>query len=64
VEPANRTHTEEFYEVNPCSLSIAELNRQLQAWEPVAAAGIAVQDQQLVPNEFTAKAGQDRWTAH
>jgi len=33
VERANRTHTEEFYELTPCSLSIAELNRELQAWE-------------------------------
>lgn len=33
VERANRTHTEEFYEVTPFSLSIAELNRELQAWE-------------------------------
>ena len=33
VERANRTHTEEFYEVTPCSLSIAELNHELQAWE-------------------------------
>jgi len=33
VERANRTHTEEFYEVTPCSLPIAELNRELQAWE-------------------------------
>ena len=33
VERANRTHTEEFYEITPCSLSIAELNRELQAWE-------------------------------
>lgn len=33
VERANRTHTEEFYELTPCALSIAELNRELQAWE-------------------------------
>jgi transposase InsO family protein len=33
VERANRTHTEEFYEVTPCSLQIAQLNRELQAWE-------------------------------
>ena len=33
VERANRTHTEEFYEVTPCALSITELNHQLQAWE-------------------------------
>ena len=33
VERANRTHTEEFYELTPCSLSIAELNQELQAWE-------------------------------
>ena len=33
VERANRTHTEEFHELTPCSLSIAELNHELQAWE-------------------------------
>ena len=33
VERANRTHTAEFYELTPCALSIAELNRELQAWE-------------------------------
>jgi transposase InsO family protein len=33
VERANRTHTEEFYEVTPCSLQIAALNRELQNWE-------------------------------
>jgi len=33
VERANRTHTEEFYEITPCSLPIADLNRELQAWE-------------------------------
>jgi putative transposase len=33
VERANRTHTEEFYEITPCPLSLAELNRQLVAWE-------------------------------
>jgi hypothetical protein len=29
-----------------------------------AAAGIAAQGQQLVPDEFTGKGGQDWWTAH
>jgi putative transposase len=33
VECANRTHTEEFYEITPFSLPIAELNRELLAWE-------------------------------
>ena len=33
VERANRTHTEEFYEITPFSLPIANLNRDLQAWE-------------------------------
>lgn len=33
VERANRTHTEEFYEITPCPLPIAQLNRELQAWE-------------------------------
>lgn len=29
VERANRAHTEEFYEVNECSWTVAELNKQL-----------------------------------
>jgi len=33
VERANRTHTEEFYELTPCALSITQLNRELEAWE-------------------------------
>jgi transposase InsO family protein len=33
VERANRTHTEEFYEITPFSLPITELNRELRAWE-------------------------------
>ncbi len=33
VERAHRTHTEEFYELTPCSLSIAQLNCELQAWD-------------------------------
>ena len=33
VERAQRTHTEEFYEVTPCSLPIAQLNQELQDWE-------------------------------
>lgn len=33
VERANRTHTEEFYEVNDCSWIIPELNDQLIRWE-------------------------------
>jgi transposase InsO family protein len=35
VERANRTHTEEFYEVNECSWTIPELNKQLLGWEHV-----------------------------
>jgi transposase InsO family protein len=56
VERAKRTHTEEFYEITPCSLSIAELNRELQAWErtyntvrPHQALGY------LTPQEFLAQ---------
>jgi hypothetical protein len=29
VERANCTHTEEFYQVTPCSLEIKKLNREL-----------------------------------
>ena len=33
VERAQRTHTEEFYEVNDFPLEIAPLNQELRAWE-------------------------------
>lgn len=33
VERAQRTHTEEFYEVFPCSLQIPTLNQELIRWE-------------------------------
>ena len=35
VERAQRTHTEEFYEVNDFSLDIATLNKELESWERV-----------------------------
>lgn len=61
VERANRTHTEEFYEVTPCSLSITELNRELLVWErtyhtvrPHQALGY------LTPQEFLAQSSSPR----
>jgi putative transposase len=61
VERANRTHMEEFYELIPCALSIAELNRELQAWEqtyntvrPHQALGY------LTPQEFLAHSSPHR----
>ena len=33
VERAQRTHTEEFYEVTNFSLDVATLNQELQTWE-------------------------------
>ncbi len=33
VERAQRTHTEEFYQVFPCSLELETLNRELRRWE-------------------------------
>ena len=33
VERANRTHTEEFYQVTPYSLELNKLNRELRHWE-------------------------------
>lgn len=33
VERANRTHTEEFYEVYDCPWTVSELNEQLIRWE-------------------------------
>ena len=35
VERANRTHTEEFYQVTPCSLEMKTLNRELRQWEKI-----------------------------
>ena len=35
VERSNRTHTEEFYEVNNFSLDLKELNQQLLKWEKI-----------------------------
>jgi putative transposase len=35
VERANRTHTEEFYQVTPCSLKMKKLNRELRHWEKI-----------------------------
>jgi len=35
VERANRTHTEEFYEVTPCAPELTAVNRKLQAWEQI-----------------------------
>ncbi len=33
VERANRTHSEEFYQVTACSLEMKKLNRELRHWE-------------------------------
>ena len=35
VERANRTHTEEFYQVTACSLEMKKLNRELRQWERI-----------------------------
>jgi transposase InsO family protein len=35
VERANRTHTEEFYQVTPYSLQLHKLNRELRDWERI-----------------------------
>jgi len=35
VERANRTHTEEFYQVTACSLEMKKLNRELRQWEHI-----------------------------
>ena len=35
VERANCTHTEEFYQVTPCSLEMKKLNRELRQWEKI-----------------------------
>lgn len=33
VERAQRTHTEEFYEVTECSWTVPALNEELRQWE-------------------------------
>jgi putative transposase len=33
--PANRTHTEEFYQVTTCFLEMKKLNRELRQWEKI-----------------------------
>jgi len=35
VERANRTHSEEFYQVTACSLELNQLNRELRQWEKI-----------------------------
>jgi putative transposase len=35
VERANRTHSEEFYQVTPCSLEMKKLNRELRHWKKI-----------------------------
>jgi len=61
VERANRTHTEEFHEVTPCPLSIAQLNQELLDWErtyntvrPHQALGY------LTPQQFLAQSPSQR----
>lgn len=61
VERANRTHTEEFYEITPCPLSLTQLNQELLAWErtyntvrPHQSLGY------LTPQEFLAQSSPHR----
>jgi len=61
VERANRTHTEEFYEITPCPLQITQLNQELLDWErtyntvrPHQALGY------LTPHEFLAQSPSQR----
>jgi putative transposase len=35
VERAQRTHTDEFYQVTPCSLEMKKLNCELRHWEKI-----------------------------
>jgi transposase InsO family protein len=35
VERANRTHSEEFYQITPCSLEMKKLNRELRQSEKI-----------------------------
>jgi len=35
VERANRTHSEEFYQVTTCSMEMRKLNRELRQWEKI-----------------------------
>ena len=61
VERANRTHTEEFYEITPTHFALAPLNAELRAWEhtyntvrPHQARGY------LTPAEFLAQSQPQR----
>jgi putative transposase len=61
VERANRTHTEEFYQVTPCSLEMKKLNCELRQWEriyntvrPHQALGY------LTPQQFLRRASSQR----
>jgi len=61
VERANRTHTEEFDEITPCSLPITQLNQELLDWErtyntvrPHQALGY------LTPHQFLAQSSSQR----
>ena len=65
VERANRTHSEEFYEVTPCSLRVDTLNQELRDWEtiyntvrPHQALGY------LTPKEFLASLNQPPSKCH
>jgi putative transposase len=35
VERVNRTHTDEFYQVTPCSLEMKKLNHELRHWKKI-----------------------------
>ena len=62
VERAQRTHTEEFYEVIPDSFQLPALNRDLRAWEciyntvrPHQALGYLTPLEFLTPNQSLSK---------
>jgi putative transposase len=61
VERANRTHTEEFYQVTPCSLEMKKLNRELRHWENIYT---TVRPHQslgyLTPQQFLLRASSPR----
>jgi putative transposase len=61
VGRANRTHTEEFYQLTPCSLEMKKLNRELRHWENIYSTVRAHQSSgYLTPQQFLLRASSPR----
>jgi transposase InsO family protein len=61
VERANRTHTEEFYQVTLCSLEMKKLNRELSQWEKIYNTARPHQSLgYLIPQQFLLRGSSQR----